>query len=290
MTKMAYFITCHSNCTMKQLVELHTENVWHLHGLPLRHNTDRGPQFNNPYMRSLHRSLGIDQRLSTAYHPQTQGQVEGNNKWLETYLRMFCDYRQDDWKDFLHTAEFAYNNHFHPSLGTSPFYANYGYHPVYTDRATLGKGVSMPECLEESRRVQAAAQLKLDGAQAYQKRFADKHRGENPGLNIGDNVWLDTRNLSTDAPSKKLGAKRAGPFPVIQRISPTAYRIGLPNQWRIHNIFHVHLLTKTKPDTIPGRPPVPEPPVQVNDEAAFAINKSVNSHCVRPRFQAKRQG
>ena len=175
MTKMAHFITCHSNCTMKQLVELHMENVWHLHGLPLCHNTDWGPQFNNPYMQTLHRSLGIDQCLSTVYHPQTQGQVEGNNKWLETYLCMFCDYQQDDWKDFLHTAEFAYNNHFHPSLGTSPFYANYSYHPVYTDHATLSQGVDMPECLEEICCVQAVAQLKLDRAQAYQKRFADMH-------------------------------------------------------------------------------------------------------------------
>src|SRR5258708_25773501 len=182
---------------MKQLVELQTGNVTQLHGLQLHHNMDQGPQFNNPYMRSLHRSLSIDQRLSTAYHPQTQGQVEGNNKWLETYLRMFCNYRQDDWKDFLHTAKFMYNNHFHLSLSTLPFYANYGYHPVYTDRATLGQGVDMPEHLEEIRCVQATAQLKLDGAQAYQKRFADKHRGEHPGLNIGDNVWLDTRNLST---------------------------------------------------------------------------------------------
>ena len=81
----------------------------------------------------------------------------------------------------------------------------------------------MPERLEEIHCVQATAQLKLDRAQAYQKHFADLHQGENPKLNIGDNVWLDTRNLSTDAPSKKLGAKCTGPFPVIQRISPMAY-------------------------------------------------------------------
>src|SRR5258708_12253196 len=99
---------------------------------------------------------------------------------------MFCDYQQDDWKDFLHTAEFAYNNHFHPSLGTSPFYTNYGYHPVYTDRATLGQGVDMPEHLEEIRCIQAAPQLKLDTPQAYQKPFADVHRRKNPAFNLAD--------------------------------------------------------------------------------------------------------
>src|SRR5260221_4946608 len=89
MTKMAHFITCHSNCTMKQLVELHTENVWRLHGLPLRHNTDRRPQFNNPYMRTLHRSLRIDQWLFTVYHPQTPEHLICNNKWLQTHVLLF---------------------------------------------------------------------------------------------------------------------------------------------------------------------------------------------------------
>src|SRR5260370_23214972 len=136
---------------------------------------------------------------------------------------MFCNYQQDNWKDFLHTAEFVYNNHFHPSLGTLPFYANYGYHPVYTDHATLGQGMDMPERLEEICHIQAAAQLKLDRTQAYQKHFTDKHQGEHPGFNITDDASLDTRNLSTDAPSKKLGAKHAGPFPVIHLLSPMAY-------------------------------------------------------------------
>ena len=86
-----------------------------------------------PYIRNLYKDLGIDQWFSTAYHPESQGQVESNNKWLETYLRIFSAYRQDDWSDYLHTAEFAYNNHHHPSIGMTPFYANYGYHPVYTD-------------------------------------------------------------------------------------------------------------------------------------------------------------
>src|SRR5258707_11459612 len=66
-----------------------------------------------------------------------------------------------------------------------------------------------------------------------------------------------------------------------------AYRIGLPNQWWIHNIFHVHLLTKMKLDMIPGHPPVPEPPVQVNDKDEFVIEKFVNSWWFRGHFQFK---
>ena len=92
LTKMAHFIPCHSTCTSEQLAELHIRHVWPLHGLPLRHNTDCGPQFTAPYMRNLHKNLGIDQWFSTTYHPETQGQVESNNKWLETYLCMYSAY------------------------------------------------------------------------------------------------------------------------------------------------------------------------------------------------------
>jgi len=90
--KMAHFIPCKSNPTSKQLAELHIKHVWPLHGLPLVHNTDCGMQFTAPYMQNLYKSLSINQRLSTAYHPESQGQVESNNKWLETYLHMFSAY------------------------------------------------------------------------------------------------------------------------------------------------------------------------------------------------------
>jgi len=145
LTKMAHFIPCKTTCTSEQLAELHIRHVWPLHGLLLQHNTDRGTQFTAPYMRNLYKNLGIEQRLSTAYHPESQGQVKSNNKWLETYLRIFMTYRQDDWADFLHTAEFAYNNHFHPSIGMTPFYANYGYNPVYTNRTTNKQSLGFPE-------------------------------------------------------------------------------------------------------------------------------------------------
>ena len=170
---MAHFIPCHSTCTLEQLAELHICHVWPLHGLPLRHNTDRSPQFTAPYMRNLYKNLGINQQFSTAYHPETQGQVESNNKWLETYLHMYSAYQQDNWASFLHTAEFAYNNHHHLSINTTPFYANYGYHPVYTDHASPEQVQSFPDRLQHIHEVHAHCQLVLEKAQGIYKRFAD---------------------------------------------------------------------------------------------------------------------
>jgi hypothetical protein len=120
-------------------------------------------------MKNLYRSFGVNLCFSTAYHPKTQGQVENTNKWLETYLWMFCAYQQDDWADFLHTAEFTYNNHYHLSIGTSPFFANYGYHPVYTNCTSPAQVLEMPKCLQAIHKVQVKCQLAWDLAQKAQK-------------------------------------------------------------------------------------------------------------------------
>jgi hypothetical protein len=87
----------------------------------------------------LYKGLGIELQFSTVYHPQTQGQVENNNKWMETYLCMFCLHQQDNWSDWLPLVEFVYNNHHHPSINTKPFFINFGYHPMLTNVPTTGQ-------------------------------------------------------------------------------------------------------------------------------------------------------
>ena len=286
LTKMAHFIPCKTTCTSEQLAELHIRHVWPLHGLPLQHNTDRGTQFTAPYMRNLYKNLGIEQRLSTAYHPESQGQVESNNKWLETYLRIFTTYRQDDWADFLHTAEFAYNNHFHPSIGMTPFYANYGYHPVYTDRTTNEQSLAFPERLHHIHEVQARCQLAIEKAQKTYKRYADRKR-QDLSFAIGDRVWLESYNLSTDAPSKKLAAKRLGPYTILEQVGNSSYRLDILVTWRVHNVFHAGLLSRTKDDTIPGRNPAPQPMIRIQDQELWVIDCFVNSRWFRGKFQLK---
>jgi hypothetical protein len=84
-------------------------------------------------MKNLYKGLGIEPCFSTTYHLQMQGQVENNNKWMETYLCMFCSHHQDDWSDLLPMVEFAYNNHHHPLIDMKPFFANFSYHPTLTN-------------------------------------------------------------------------------------------------------------------------------------------------------------
>jgi len=129
LTKMVHFIPTTEKTSAEGLARLFRDNVWKLHGLPESIISDRGPQFVAGLMRELNGMLGIKSKLSTAFHPQTDGQTERVNQELEQYLRMFIDHRQEQWPEWLGTAEFAYNNKVHLSTQTILFKANYRQNP-----------------------------------------------------------------------------------------------------------------------------------------------------------------
>ena len=104
-------------------------NIWKLHGLPLSLTSDRGPQFISRVWKNLCKILGIKVNLSTAFHPETDGQSEIANQEMERHLRTFVNYQQDDWSEKLAMAEFAANNNQSASTKLSPFFATKGFHP-----------------------------------------------------------------------------------------------------------------------------------------------------------------
>jgi transposase InsO family protein len=115
--------------TAFQTTEIYRDKVWSKHGLPQIIISDRGPQFVNQFMKDLYHLVGVEMNPSTAYHPQTDGQTEQMNQEIEQYFCLFINYCQNDWFDWLSTAEFSYNDKAHSSTGTSPFFVNYGRHP-----------------------------------------------------------------------------------------------------------------------------------------------------------------
>jgi len=127
--KIVHFIPTTEKTLAEGLARLFRDNVWKLHRLPESIILDRGLQFAAGIMWELNRMLGIESKLSIAFHPQTDRQTERVNQELEQYLRMFIDHRQEQWPDWLGTAEFAYNNKVHSSTKTSPFKANYRQNP-----------------------------------------------------------------------------------------------------------------------------------------------------------------
>jgi transposase InsO family protein len=278
-TKMAHFIPTKKTDTAKDLAQQFTNRIFSLHGLPDDLVSDRGPTFTSNFWKEILSSLKIKSNLSTAFHPESDGQTERINRILEQYLRLYVNYLQDDWSDFLPMAEFAYNNSFHTSIGMTPFYANYGYHPRL--EVTL-KPSLLPSAEEWSRHLhsfQNQLEENLKASQATYARYANLNRIPNPPFKEGDKVWLIKRHIFTTRPSDKLDSKRLGPFVIEKKISNTAFRLKLPASMKIHPTFHVSLLESYIPNTLPSRQPLsaPDPEVLPTGEEAYEVEKILDS-------------
>jgi len=167
-----------------------------LHGLPESIISDRGVQFVAGMMKELNNSLGIQTKLLTAYHPQTDGQMERINQELEQYLRVFIDHRKEQWPDWLGMAEFAYNNKIHAATKILPFKANYGQDPrMGFERRRKGKYEAAGKFIERIKKIQEKTKAVLGKAQEEIKKFANRRQREEEEYRIGDLVLLSTKDL-----------------------------------------------------------------------------------------------
>jgi len=243
-TKMAHFIPLpKEGKSASDLARTFAREVWRHHGLPSDIVSDRDCRITSTVWQEFLTLSGICPRMSTAFHPQTDGQTEHLNQTIEAYLRSFISYEQDDWVSLLPMAEFTYNNSNTNTTDISPFYANYGYHPTATNPAAVlplnpasfAYGHSMHAVYGEVRKT-------LDKTRERMRRYTDPHRKQPPVYQVGDLVMLNGRNIQTRRPSRKLDHKNHGPFQVEKVISPLAVKLTLPWKWRIHDVFHVSLL------------------------------------------------
>jgi len=130
-TKMAHFLPLREDGkTAMDLAVIFAREVWKHHGLPADIVSDRDSRFTSEVWKQFLQLSGIRSQMSTAFHPQNDGQTECLNQTIEAYLRAFVGKEQDDWVCLLPMAEFAYNNSITTGNGMSPFYANYGFHPA----------------------------------------------------------------------------------------------------------------------------------------------------------------
>ena len=150
---------------MEGLAKLFQDHIWKLHRLLESIILDREVQFVVGVIKELNNLLEIQTKLSTAYHPQTDGQTERINQELEQYLRVFIDHRQEQWLDWLGTAEFAYNNKIHTAIKTSPFKANYSQDPrMGFEGRRKGKYKAVGKFVEKMKKIQKEAKAALEKA------------------------------------------------------------------------------------------------------------------------------
>lgn len=291
LTKMRHLIPCNS-MTALETARLFYEFVWKLHGIPDTIVSDRGPQFVSDFWTRLCDILRIKLALSTAYHPETDGQTESSNCAIEQILRCFCNQLQDDWASWCPSAEFAMNNWESSSTSISPFFANYGQHPKmgFEPVNEVPNAVGGRRALEmftaddfarHMEQVQTCVQDEMRYAQAVYEEHANRHRQPAPQYKVGDQVYLSSRNIRTLRPSKKLDWKQLGPYPIIEKVSSHAYRLQLPANMKIHNVFHVNLLRPNSEDPLLGQELIPPPPVLVEGELKWQVEDVIRHRFTR---------
>lgn len=244
-----------------------------LHGIPSSIISDRDPRFTSNFWRQLSSLCGTELKMSTAYHPQTDGQTERTNRTLEQVLRAYCTYEQDNWVDLLPFATFAINNAEQSSTKTTPFFANYGFHPRIPTTPPVETTVTNPAAMSYTQnlaQVHHHITKNLETAQARQTRYANRLRSQ-IGFKKGDYVMLSTKNLKLKRPSAKLDHKFLGPFPIDAIINPVAVRLSLPpSMARLHPVFHVSLL---EPYHGPLQRKKPPAPVIIDDELEYEVER-----------------
>ena len=228
--------------------------------------SDRDAIFTSAFWKELFRLSGTNLLMSSAYHPQTDGQTEVMNKWLEGYLRCFTGDRPQDWARWLSLAEWSYNTSVHSSTGLTPFEVVYGQPPPrlqpFEPHSTAVQAVE--DELKSRDFILSLVRENLQDAQTRMKHFADKNRTDRE-FEVGDWVYLRLRpyRQMTVAMRRnlKLSARYFGPFQVTQRIGKVAYKLDLPLHTKIYPIFHVSCLKKkvgSQAHTSPHLPKVME--------------------------------
>ncbi|KAE9036375.1 hypothetical protein PR003_g4851 [Phytophthora rubi] len=271
--KMVRLAAVRKSVTAPQAAQLFADNVFRNHGLPEAFVSDRDPRFVSHFWQHLFRLLGTKLDMSTADHPETDGQTERVNRILEDILRSICAAEPTKWSTLLPQVEFALNNAVHSSTGFTPFYVNGLRHPrtplTLPPASSLGGGEANAEdprglkglrtsvkrnllsFIETGEAVRQRVRDAMSAAQDTQKEHSDRQGRNNTHVfKLGDQVLLNAKNLPTQAVSAvgstKLRPRFVGPFTVIG-VHGHAYTLDLPTSMATHPTFYVGLLKPYHP-------------------------------------------
>ncbi|KAA0059580.1 pol protein [Cucumis melo var. makuwa] len=249
LTKSSHFVPGKSTYTASKWAQLYMSKIVRLHGVPVSFVSDRDACFTSKFWKGLQAAMGTWLDFSTAFHSQTDGQTERLNQVLEDMLRACALEFPGSWDSHLYLMEFAYNNIFHTTIGMAPFEALYGKccrSPVCWGE--VGEQRLMgPELVQSTNEAIQKIRSRMQTPQSRQKSYADMRR-KDLEFDVGDKVFLKV------APMKgvlrferrgKLSPRFVGPFEILERTGPVAYRLALPPSLSaVHDVFHVSMLWK----------------------------------------------
>ncbi|KAD4385555.1 hypothetical protein E3N88_25724 [Mikania micrantha] len=233
LTKSAHFLPIRETYSSDKMAEIYVREVVSRHGVPVTIISDRDTRFTSRFWRNFQEELGTKLLLSTAYHPQTDGQSERTIQTLEDMLRACIIDFGGSWDDYLPLAEFSYNNSYHSSIRMPP------YEMIY------GRKCRTPVCWGEvgqrelaHKNVVKATNEWIDQICAHLKVAQDRQKS-----------YADKRRRPIEFQRGKLNPRFIGPFKIIARVVEVALRLDLPEELSgIHNTFHVSYLRKCLAD------------------------------------------
>lgn len=286
-SKQVILIPCDIHITSVQLAELFLIHVFSKHGVPSHVTCDRGKEFISAFFRSLGELLKMKMHYTSGYHPSADGQTERMNQTVEQYIRIYCSYQQDDWDKLLPLCEFALNNAPNASTGISPFFANKGYDPsIRVHPEVDAANAHARNYVVNLDDLHVFLREQLTYAQQRYKITGDRVRSPDPVFNIGDQVFVTSKYLTTTRPTRKFSELLLGPYEVIGKPSAASYQIRLPKSLaQVHPVFHVSQLEPHTPNPFPGREEPPPAAVEIIDgDEHFEVKQIVDSKIDR-RFK-----
>jgi len=243
LTKMTHLVPTATTVGGKKFADIFIKEIFFKHGLPTSIVSDRDPRFTSDFSKEFNRQMGIEQHMSTAFHPQSDGQTERMNRYVETILRGFVNPAQDDWDTLLPLVEFAINNSYQASIKNTPFLLNYGRHPTTPANISVPvRGLPSKSKAAVIHEALRHAKACIKDAQHLMAKYANQKR-RGVSFALGDFVLLHSKNLRlTFDGSKKLMHRYFGPFEIVSKVGPVAYELKIPASMQMHDVFHVSLL------------------------------------------------
>ena len=284
--KLKHFVASKKSDGAVELAASFVNTVVRAHGVPETIVSDRDPRFTAHFYAELTKLLGVTLAMSTARHPQSDGQSEREIKTLITALRAFCNEHQNDWDDYLDMVELGFNSTTQSSTQRSPFELLYGMKPrLPVDVALAPIAPKNPAAIDRAERMQSAlrfARTHLLDAQQRQVKNADRHR-RHAAFAVGDAALLSTEGLQLRNGSNKLCSRFIGPFEVIEVVNANAYKLKLPPQLQaLHPTFNIEKLKPYRDGRrlFPSRPqqydrPPPAIDADSNGDAKYVVDRIV---------------
>ncbi|KAI3775098.1 hypothetical protein L1987_49666 [Smallanthus sonchifolius] len=302
LTKSAHFLPIREDYRVEKLAQIYIDEIVSRHGIPLNIISDRDSRFTSRFWQSLQSALGTRLDLSTAYHPQTDGQTKRTIQTLEDMLRACVIDFGGNWNSHLPLIEFSYNNSYHTSINMAPFEALYGRKcrsPICWNE--IGEAqITGPELIQETTDKISFIRDNIRVARSRQKSYADNRR-KPLEFQVGDMVLLKVspwKGVVRFGKKGKLAPRYVGPFKILERVGKVAYKLDLPSELsNVHPTFHVSNLKKCLADEnlhipldevrIDEKMHFVEKPVEIMDREVKKLKRS-RIPIVKVRWESKR--